>query len=62
MTERIKKPFSKQAIEKSVEVANQLKGNYPEKAQKVMDLVAAYHIDKDKISLNDVQSYVKAAE
>ena len=62
LTEKLKKPFSKQAIEKSVEVANQLKGNYPEKAQKVMDLIASYYIDKDRITLNDVQNYIKEAK
>lgn len=62
LTEKLKKPFTKQAIEKCVEVANQLKGNYPEKAQKVMDLVAAYHVDKEKVTLVDVQNYVKEAK
>ena len=62
LMEKIKKPFSKQAVEKCIEAANQLKGNYPEKAQKVMDLVSAYYVDKDKISLNDVQNYIKEAK
>ena len=62
LTERLKKQFSKPAIEKCVEAANQLQGNYPEKAQKVMDLVSAYYVDKDKISLADVQSYIKEAK
>ena len=62
LTAKIKKPFSKQAIEKSVEAANQLKGNYPEKAQRVMDLIAAYYVDKEKISLDDVQNYIKEAK
>lgn len=59
---KAKKPFSSQAIEKCVEAANQLQGNYPEKAQKVMDLVSAYYVDKDKISVADVQNYVKEAK
>ena len=58
----IKKPFSQPAIEKCIEAANQLDGNFPEKAQKVMDLVAAYYVDKDKISTSDVQNYVKEAK
>lgn len=62
LTEKIKKPFSSQAIEKCVEAANQLQGNYPEKAQRVMDLVAAYYIDKEKISVTDVIYYVEEAK
>ncbi len=62
LTAKLKKPFSKQAIEKVIEAANQLKGNYPEKAQKVMDLIAAYYVDKDKINLDDVQNYIKEAK
>lgn len=57
-----KKQFSVQAIEKCVELANQLKGNYPEKAQKVMDMVSAFHIDKDKISVTDVINYAEEAK
>lgn len=62
LIENIKKPFSSQAIEKCVEAANQLQGNYPEKAQRVMELVAAYYIDKEKISAPDVVNYVKEAK
>ncbi len=62
LTARIKKPFSQPAIEKCIEAANQLEGNFPEKAQKVMELVAAYYVDKDKISTSDVQNYVKEAK
>ena len=51
LMEKIKKTFTPDAIDKSIEAANKLKGNYPEKAQKVMDLVSSYHIDKDKIML-----------
>lgn len=62
LTSKIKKPFSQPAIEKCIEAANQLEGNFPEKAQKVMELVAAYYVDKDKISTSDVQNYVKEAK
>ena len=62
LLEKIKKPFTKQAIDKAVEISNQLKGTYPEKAQKVMELIAAYYVDKDKITLKDVQNYVKEAK
>ncbi len=59
---KIKKHFSKQAIEKCVEAANQLSGNYPEKAQKVLELVSSYYVDKQNIGLSDVQNYIKEAK
>lgn len=62
LLDKNKKTFSAQAVEKCVEVANQLQGNYPEKAQKVMDLVSAYYVDKDKISVTDVNNYIKEAK
>lgn len=59
---KIKKNFSKAAMEKCIEAANQLSGNYPEKAQKVMELVSSYYVDKQNISLTDVQNYIKEAK
>lgn len=62
LTSKIKKTFTKPAVEKCVEAANQLSGNYPEKAQKVMELVSSYYVDKQNISLADVQNYMKEAK
>ncbi len=62
LTAEIKKPFSQPAIERCIEAASQLEGNYPEKAQKVMELVSAYYVDKDKISESDVINYIKEAK
>lgn len=59
---KIKKNFTKPAVEKCVEAANQLSGNYPEKAQKVMELVSSYYVDKQNIGLADVQNYIKEAK
>ncbi|MCQ2739010.1 MAG: AAA family ATPase [bacterium] len=59
---KVKKKMTPNAINKCVEVANQLKGNYPEKAQKVMELISAYYVDKEEISEDDVSSYVKEAK
>ena len=59
---KIKKNFSKPALEKCIEAANQLSGNYPEKAQKVLELVSSYYIDKQNIGLSDVQNYIKEAK
>ncbi|MCQ2754389.1 MAG: AAA family ATPase, partial [bacterium] len=59
---KVKKQLSPQAIDKCVEVANQLKGTYPGKAQKVMELVSAYYVDKDVIDVSDVESYVREAK
>lgn len=62
LTEKIKKNFTKPALEKCIEAANQLSGNYPEKAQKVMELVSSYYVDKQNIGLSDVQKYIKEAK
>lgn len=62
LTEKIKKPFSSQAVDKCVELSNQLKGNYPEKAQRLMELISSYYVDKQKISVADVQNYAKEAK
>lgn len=62
LTAKIKKNFSKPALEKCVEAANQLSGNYPEKAQKVLELVSSYYVDKQNIGLADVQNYIKEAK
>ena len=62
LTSKIKKNFSKPALEKCVEAANQLSGNYPEKAQKVLELVSSYYVDKQNIGLSDVQNYIKEAK
>ena len=59
---KIKKNFSKPALEKCVEAANQLSGNYPEKAQKVLELISSYYVDKQNIGLSDVQNYIKEAK
>ncbi len=63
LTKKINKEFEPEAIDKCVEVAATLAGNYPEKAQKVMGLVASYYIDKkDKITADDVVHYVQEAK
>jgi AAA+ superfamily predicted ATPase len=62
LMEKVKKQFSKGAIDKCVEAANQLPGNYPGKALKVMGLVSAYYLDNNKISTGDVVNYVKEAK
>lgn len=62
LTAKIKKNFSKPALEKCIEAANQLSGNYPEKAQKVLELVSSYYVDKQNIALTDVQKYIKEAK
>ncbi len=61
LMEKIKKPFTKAAVDKCVEVSSVLPGNYPEKALNTMKLVAAYCVDKDKITPEDVSKYVSEA-
>lgn len=63
LMEKVKKPFTQQAMEKAIEASNQLSGAYPEKAIKVMNLISSYYIDKKKeINLVDVQNYIKEAK
>lgn len=63
LVSKIKKHFTPNAIQKCVEAANQLEGNYPAKAQKIMDLISAYYVDKDRdITLADVNNYIKEAK
>ncbi len=58
----IKKPFSKKAIEKTVESSAQLDGVFPDKTQKLMKKMTSYYIDKKEINEKDVINYVKEAK
>ncbi len=61
LTEDIKIPFSKNAIEKVVEVSAQLDGVFPIKTQNLMKKIAGYYAEKKEITENDVINYVKEA-
>lgn len=58
----VKLPFSKKAIEKTVESAGQLDGIYPDKALNLMKKISSYYIDKKEITEKDVVNYVKEAK
>ena len=58
----VKKPFSKKAIEKTIETSAQLDGVFPDKGQKLMKKIASYYIDKKEISEHDVSNYIKEAD
>lgn len=58
----IKKPFSKKAIEKTVESSAQLDGIFPDKTLKLMKKMTSYYIDKKEINEKDVINYVKEAK
>ena len=57
----IKKPFTKNAIDKTVEASAQLDGAFPQKTQKLMKKMVSYYIDKKDINEKDVANYVKEA-
>ena len=58
----IKKPFTKKAVEKTVEEAAQLDGYFPDKAVKLMKKMTSYYINKKEITEKDVNEYVKEAK
>lgn len=57
----IKKPFTKNAIDKVVEASAQLDGAFPDKTLKLMKHIVSYNIDKRDINEKDVANYVKEA-
>lgn len=57
----IKKPFTKNAIDKTVEASAQLDGPFPAKTQKLMKKIVSYYIDKKDITEKDIANYVKEA-
>ena len=59
LMKNIKKPFTKRAVEKTVEEAAQLDGYFPDKAVKLMRKMSSYYINKKEITENDVNEYVK---
>jgi len=61
LVSKIKKPFTPEAVDKCVEISATLSGSYPEKTQKIMDLMASYYVDNEKITVDDVMAYVKEA-
>ena len=61
LMEEVPRPFSKKAIEKTVEVSAQLDGVFPDKTQKLMKKIASYYINKKEISEKDVSNYLKEA-
>lgn len=61
LMKEIKIPFSKKAIEKTVEASAQLDGVFPTKTQNLMKKIAGYYIDKKEINEKDVANYVKEA-
>lgn len=59
LMKNIKKPFDKDAIEKCIDLTAALKGNYPEKAQKLMNEIALSFIEKDLITLKEIDEFVQ---
>lgn len=61
LMKEVQRPFSKKAIEKTVEASAQLDGVFPDKTQKLMKKIASYYIDKKEINEKDVSNYLKEA-
>lgn len=57
----IQKPFSKNAVEMTVEASARLEGAFPEKTQNLMKKIVSYYIDKKEINDKDVANYIKEA-
>ncbi len=57
----IQKPFSKNALEKTVEASAQLDGTFPQKTQNLIKKISNYYIDKKEITDKDVTDYIKEA-
>lgn len=59
---KIEVPFSKKAIDSVIDSVTFLDGNYPEKAQRIMKLIASYHVGRKEVSAADVKQYVEEAK
>lgn len=58
LMEKIEVPFTRNAIDKAIELASKLDGQYPEKAQRLMQQIAHYYIDKKEVNEKDIFKYV----
>lgn len=56
---KIQKTFDEAALDRTVEITSQRDGYFPEKAISYLSKVSSYFIDKDNISLEDVEEYEK---
>ena len=61
LMKEIQKPFSRNAVEKTVEASARLDGAFPEKTQNLMKKIVTYYIDKKDINDKDVLNYLKEA-
>lgn len=59
LMKKIKKPFEQDAIEKTIDLSASLKGNFPEKAQKLMNEIALSFIEKDIITIKEIDEFVR---
>ncbi|MBO5947521.1 AAA family ATPase [bacterium] len=59
---KVKTQFTPEAIDAVIDVVDDLEGNYPEKAIKVMQKMGVHYVDKDKVTKEDVDEYVKTAK
>ncbi len=58
----IEKDFTPEAMDKAIEAAALLDGEFPEKAQNLMKKLSIYYIDKPEITVEDVSAYMDEAK
>lgn len=57
----VKKNFSKNAAERTIEISNNIDGVFPEKTNDLMNKIANYYADKKEINERDVENYLSEA-
>lgn len=55
-------PFSRLAIDRTIEACASLDGTFPEKAQKIMKRMASYYVGHKEINESDVKKYIEQAK
>lgn len=54
--------FTKETVEKAIELTSTEEGNYPDKALSLLSAVSKYYVDKEKIRPRDLEKYLKETE
>lgn len=55
-------PFSRSAIDRTIEACTVLDGAFPEKAQKIMKKMASYYVNHKEINESDVRKFIEQAK
>ena len=57
----VKKTFSKNAVERAINVSNNIDGVFPDKTKDLMNKIANYYAEKKEINERDVENYLSEA-